>query len=116
MLELAINGTSVDVQWEDNASVAELVELCADEPLELSLSRYGGFEQVGPLGTGIESDDREMTTKAGDIVLYSSNQIVIFYGSNTWDYTRLGHVANLSSDELTSLLDAEGVTATLSVA
>lgn len=28
--------------------------------------------------------------KEGDIVLYSRDKIVVFYGSNTWDYTRLG--------------------------
>ena len=36
----------------------------------------------------------------GDIVLYSGDQIVIFYGSNSWAYTRLGHV-DLTQEEMT---------------
>ncbi len=45
----------------------------------------------------------------GLIVLYSGNQIVVFYGSNSWAYTRLGHI-DMTQEELTELLgngDAE---------
>ena len=43
----------------------------------------------------------------GDIVLYSGNQLVIFFGSNSWSYTRLGHIEGLSTNELTTLLDKD---------
>ncbi len=72
------------------------------------MHRYGGFEQVGSLGRTIKSADRQMTTNPGDIVLYSSNQIVMFFGSNSWSYTKLGHI-NLSQSELVELLDKENV-------
>ncbi|MBP3277822.1 MAG: hypothetical protein J6M44_02575, partial [Butyrivibrio sp.] len=52
------------------------------------------------------------TTEPGDIVLYSGNQIVVFYGSNSWAYTRLGHV-DLSEDELTQILGNGDVTLVL---
>ena len=64
---------------------------------------YGGFEQVGSLGNSITRNDERITTDFGDIVLYSGNQIVIFYGSNSWEYTRLGHV-DMTKEELTELL------------
>lgn len=64
------------------------------------MSIYGGFEQVGSLGKAITSSDTSITTSSGDICLYQSNQIVIFYGSNTWSYTKLGHIS-LSKSELT---------------
>ena len=35
---------------------------------------------------------KQMKTEPGDIVLYSGDQIVIFYGSNSWAYTKLGHI------------------------
>ena len=60
---------------------------------------YGGFEQVGSIGSTLPSADTRITTNPGDIVLYSSNQIVLFYDSNTWSYTKLGHI-NLSKSEL----------------
>ena len=66
------------------------------------------------IGTTISSNDKRITTSPGDIVLYSSNQIVLFYGSNTWEYTRLGHI-NLSEDELVKLLDKPTVNILLSL-
>ena len=78
------------------------------------MSKYGGFEQVGSIGSILPSSDTRITTNPGDIVLYSSNQIVIFYDSNTWAYTKLGHI-NLSKSELTDLLGDEDVVITLSL-
>lgn len=75
---------------------------------------YGGFEQVGSLGTSITSADARITTSPGDIVLYSSNQIVIVFDSNTWAYTKLGHI-NLSKSELTDLLGDGDVTITIAI-
>lgn len=78
------------------------------------MSKYGGFEQVGSLGTTLPFNDERITTSPGDIVLYSSNQIVIFYESNTWAYTKLGHIV-LSKSELTELLGEDDVTITLTL-
>ena len=99
-MTLSIDGKEMPVTWEDNASVNELKEIC---PLEVNMSMYGGFEQVGSIGQSISRDDKQITTEFGDIVLYSGNQIVVFYGSNSWAYTKLGHI-DLSEEELTKLL------------
>ena len=53
------------------------------------------------------------TTESGDIVLYSGNQIVVFYGSNSWAYTRLGHISDKSAEEMKALLGNGNVTLTL---
>ena len=108
---LMIGDTEVPVTWEDNASVEELKTL-AGNGLMISLSMYGGFEQVGSIGQSIARDDEQITTSSGDIVLYSGDQIVIFYGSNTWTYTKLGKI-DLSEGEITSLLSNGDVTITL---
>ena len=102
-MKLKIGDTEVPVTWEGNASVDALREIVQEEPLTIQMSMYGGFEQVGPIGQEIVSDDVQTTTEAGDIVLYSGDQIVIFYGSNSWAYTRLGH-ADLSQKEMEDLL------------
>ena len=108
---LMIGDTVVPVTWEDNASVDELKTL-AGNGLMISLSMYGGFEQVGSIGQSIARDDEQITTSSGDIVLYSGDQIVIFYGSNSWAYTKLGKI-DLSEGEITSLLSNGDVTITL---
>ena len=102
VMQMKINDTPVAVAWEDNESVAALQEL-AQSGLRIEMSMYGGFEQVGPIGQSIVSDDEQTVTGAGDIVLYSGDQIVVFYGSNSWAYTRLGHV-ELPQKEMEELL------------
>lgn len=114
-LILTVGGKQVQVDWEDNPSVRELKELVRKGPLTIEMSMYGGFEQVGPLGTTLTSNDAEMTTSAGDIVLYSSDQIVIFYGSNSWSYTRLGHITNQSTSGMVDLLGNGDVAITLGI-
>ena len=99
-MTLTIDGKEMPVTWEDNASVKELKGNC---PLTVNMSMYGGFEQVGSIGQSISRDDKQITTEYGDIVLYSGNQIVVFYGSNSWAYTKLGHI-DLPEEELTQLL------------
>ena len=106
MLLLTIDGTAVDVQWENNAAVTELYAL-AQNSITVNTSAYGGFEQVGSLPQIFSRNDVQMTTQSGDIVLYSGNQLVVFFGSNSWSYTKLGHIHGLSADELAALLDKE---------
>ncbi len=113
-MKMSINGTNVAVAWEDNESVEALREL-ASKGLEITMSMYGGFEQVGPIGQDLPANDEQMTTEAGDIVLYSENQLVVFYGSNSWDYTRLGHVTDKTAEEMEELLGSGDVTITISM-
>jgi len=112
-LRMSIGDTSVDVEWEGNESVEALKKLCQDGPLTIHMSMYGGFEQVGSLGQSLPASNTQMTTQAGDIVLYSGNQIVVFYGSNSWSYTKLGHIADKTDEELAQLLGNGDVTITL---
>ena len=112
-LNMVIGDTEVSVAWEDNASVDALTEIVKAEPLTVQLSMYGGFEQVGPLGMSLPRNDVQTTTQAGDIVLYSGNQIVVFYGANSWAYTRLGRITDKSTVELEELLRNGDVTITL---
>lgn len=108
-MKFFINDEEIPVIWENNDSVDELKSIL---PLTIQMSMYGGFEQVGSIGSSITKNDEQITTDSGDIVLYSGNQIVIFYGSNSWAYTRLGHV-NMTKDELTKLLGNGDVEITL---
>ena len=99
---------------EQNQAVNELIEMMKEGPVTIEMSDYSGFEKVGALGKGLTTDNHQTTTTEGDIVLYSGNQIVIFYGSNSWSYTRIGKI-----DDLTDWKKALGngdVTAVFTVA
>ena len=113
MLQRRIVDTPVTVEWEENISVDALRELCKENPLTIRMSMYGGFEQVGPIGQSLPRDDSQTTTQAGDIVLYSGNQIVVFYGPNSWAYTRLGHISDKTAEEMEELLSNGDVTITI---
>ena len=112
-LNVEVNGTIFTAALEDNAAVDAFVEMMREAPVVIEMSDYSGFEKVGPLGTSLPTSNSQTTTQAGDIVLYNSSQIVIFYGSNSWSYTRLGKI-----DDLTGWEEALGigdVTVTFSV-
>ena len=115
MLRMMIGNTAVAVDWENNESVEALKAQCENEPLVIQMSMYGGFEQVGPIGSRLPSNDAQTTTSAGDIVLYSSNQIVVFYGSNSWAYTKLGHITDQDASGMAGLLSNGNVTITISM-
>ena len=113
-MQMMIGETLVTVAWEDNASVEALKALAA-EGLAIEMSMYGGFEQVGSIGQSLPRDDQQTTTTSGDIVLYSGNQLVVFYGSNSWAYTRLGHITDQTPAQMKDLLGNGDVTITLSM-
>ena len=113
VMQMTIGKTPVEVKWEDNESVDALKQLCLGGPLTIQMSMYGGFEQVGSIGQSLPRNDSQTTTQAGDIVLYSGDQIVVFYGSNSWAYTRLGHITDKTDEELEELLGNGDVTITI---
>ena len=98
-MKVQVGDTIFSATLEENAAVSALVEMMRESPVVLQMSDYSGFEKVGPLGTSLPADNSQTTTHAGDIVLYNGNQIVIFYGSNSWSYTRLGHIDDLTGWE-----------------
>lgn len=103
VLTLWVNGTALEVDWEENETVAQLLACAERSPIQVSTSLYGGFEQVDQLPQRFSASDVLMTTQPGDIVLYSGDQLVVFFGTNSWRYTKLGHIA-LPAQQLTELL------------
>ncbi len=113
-MNVEVNGVAFTATLERNGAVDALVAMLENGPMTIQMSDYAGFEKVGPLGTSLPTSNSQTTTHAGDIVLYQGNQIVMFYGSNSWNYTRLGKI-----DDLTGWAEALGsgnVTVTFSLA
>ena len=103
---LTINENKIQVTLEENSATDALIEILKQGDIVYVASDYGGFEKVGSLGHTLPAEDTQITTQPGDVILYSSNQIVLFYGSNSWSYTRLGKINGYSIDELKTLLSA----------
>ena len=114
-LMMVIDETPVQVEWEANASVDALKALAKEASIVIQMSMYGGFEQVGSIGQRLPRNDQQTTTHAGDIVLYSGNQLVVFYGSNSWAYTRLGRIVDKTPNELKAMLGNGNVTITITI-
>lgn len=106
-MKLYIDDINLDVTWEDNDSIKELMKLAKDEII-INMHEYGGFEQTGSIGKSIKRNDKQIDVIPGDIVLYNGNAISIFYNPSSWSYTRLGHI-NLNNEELNKLLNKDKV-------
>ena len=102
-MNVSIGGKTFTATLENSDTVREFVEMMREAPVSVEMRDYSGFEKVGGLGRSLTANDSQTTTVAGDVVLYCGDQIVMFYGSNSWSYTRLGHI-----DDLTGWEDALG--------
>ena len=99
--------------FEDNSSAEEFRELLSQGPLTIEMEDYGGFEKVGLLGTELTRNDRQITTEPGDVILYQGNQITIYYGTNSWNFTRLARIDDPS--ELQEKLGSGSISVTFSL-
>ena len=103
-INITIDGLSMSATLADNVATKALVEKLSAGPITINMSNYGGFEKVGALPWSLPSVDTQITTKPGDIMLYNSDNIVIFYGQNSWAYTPLGVLETTNSSEISSFV------------
>ena len=99
----------------DNSSATAFYQLLEKDPVTIKMSDYGSFEKVGSLGTSLPRNDTQITTSAGDIILYQGNQITIYYDTNSWNFTRLGKVDGVTQAELKQILGKGDVTAVFDI-
>lgn len=93
-LKISVGGHELLATFEDNSSAEEFKELLEQGPLTIEMEDYGGFEKVGSVGTSLTRNDMQITTQPGDVILYQGNQITIYYGTNSWSFTRLAAIDN----------------------
>lgn len=91
-LKITVGDHELLAAFEDNSSAEEFRELLEKGPITIEMEDYGGFEKVGPLGTSLSRNDTHITTQPGDVILYQGNQITIYYGTNSWSFTRLARI------------------------
>ena len=112
---LKVGGNTMTATLTDNEATRELTKLLEHGDLTIRMSDYGGFEKVGALPQSLPTSNTQITTVPGDIMLYQGNQMVIFYGSNSWSYTRLGKIDEATASNLRQFLGNDDITLTLSL-
>lgn len=111
---LTTNNNRLDVILEDNPSTKALLDKLESGAITINAEDYGGFEKVGALGFSLPTNDEQMTTIPGDLVLYEGDKLTLHYGSNTWSYTKIGHI-DILPDDLQAILGSSNLVITLSL-
>ena len=114
MLKITVGDQELLATFADNSSAEAFRDLLAQGPVTISMDDYGGFEKVGSLGTTLTRNYTRITTQPGDVILYQGNQITIYYGTNTWNFTRLAKIND--STDLQAKLGTGTVQVTFSLA
>ena len=112
---IKVNGRVLNVKLEDNSSAKAFVEKLKSGDITINAHDYGNFEKVGNLGFSLPTNDKNITTEAGDLILYQGNQITLYYDTNSWNFTKLGKVQNISKNELKKILGSDNVELTFSL-
>ena len=103
---ITIDGVSQPATLYNNAATQALVAKLEEGPVTVTLNSSGGFEIWGALGFSLPTSNEQITAQPGDVILYNGSNICLMYGSNSWSYTRLGHIDDLNDSELRSFLKA----------
>ena len=114
-LYIKIGENILEAELTENSSAAALTELLKDKDITIEMHDYGDFEKVGEIGTNLPVIDERITTAAGDLILYQGDKFVIYYDTNSWNFTRLGKIKNISETELKNILGENNVTVTLTL-
>ncbi len=113
---ITANSTTFAANFADNDSADAFRDLLREGDLTIHMSDYGSFEKVGSIGTTLPRKDTQISTTTGDVMLYQGDQIVIFYGTNSWSYSRLGKIEDASAEDLLSAFGSGDAAITFSLA
>ena len=109
-VKVKINDNVFDVKLENNSATQEFIKELKKGNVTVNASEYGGFEKVGNLGFSLPTSDKNIGTVPGDIVLYQGDKLSLFYGSHSWNYTKIGKIDNVDSNKLKEVLGSDDVT------
>lgn len=117
VMNITIDGVTKTATLVDNNATQTLVAKLQEAPVTVTLNSSGGFEIWGALGFSLPTSNEQVNAQPGDIVLYNGSNICMFYGSNSWSYTRLGKIEGLSESDLRTFLKAgeSNISVTLSL-
>ena len=96
-INLTINGNSFTATLEDNETTRELLNRL---PIEVSMSELNGNEKYYYFDESLPTNSyRPRNISTGDIMLYGSDCLVIFYENfdTPYSYTRIGKIDNVDN-------------------
>lgn len=115
-IQLEVNGQTMQATLEDNASAQAFADLLAQGPVTVSMDDYANMEKVGPLPQSLPRSDAQISAGPGDVILYQGDQITVYYGTNSWSFTRLAHVEGATADQMRAFLGTGAADVTFSLA
>ena len=110
-----IGSNVLTIKPENNSSAKAFADLLRKSDLTVEMHDYGNFEKVGSIGSSLPRNDKAITTKPGDVILYQGNQITIYYDVNSWNFTKLGEVQGIEPSELKAILGDSNVSVRFSL-
>ncbi len=114
-LYIKVNNRTLTATLVDNSSTRALIEKLENNDITINMSDYGNMEKVGGFGFSLPTNNESINTEAGDLILYQGNSLVIYYDTNSWNFTRLGKIDNVNQRELKQILGNGNVDVTLSL-
>lgn len=115
MLNIQIGEHLLTATLAQNSSADALVEMLSEGPVTIHMNDYANMEKVGTLPKRLPKNDEQISTNAGDLILYQGNSFVIYYDTNSWNFTRLGKVNDVTQQELKDIMGEGSVTVILSL-
>lgn len=107
-IKLTVNNEQLIVNLDDNSSSQALVNSLQNGPQVVSMEDYASMEKVGNYQK-LPTNDKRITAKPGDLILYMGSALVLYYESNSWNFTKLGSVENKTQQELKTILGSGSV-------
>lgn len=115
MMNIQIGEHLLTATLVQNSSTEALLEMLSEGPVTINMNDYASMEKVGPFPKSLPRNNEQISTEAGDLILYQGNSFVIYYDTNSWNFTRLGKIDNVTQQELKEILGSGSVTAVLSL-
>lgn len=114
-MKIQVGTHTLTATLANNSSVEALKQMLKNGPVTINMHDFGNMEKVGKLSKSLPRNDEQITTKPGDLILYQGNAFVIYYAPNSWNFTRLGRIDDVSQKELKEILGKGDVKVTLSL-
>lgn len=115
IVNIKVKNDILKLSLSNNSSADALVKLLEKGKITINMQDYGNFEKVGNLPKSLPTNDEQINTSAGDVILYQGNKITIYYDHNSWNLTRLGKINGATKEHLLKVLGSGDVTVELSL-
>ena len=114
---LTIGGVTKSATLVSNSSTEALVAQLQKGNITYEAHDYGNFEKVGKLGYTFPENNEQINTVPGDLILYQGENLCIYYDTNSWNFTRIGKLDNMTKSDIKTWVNAGGdnVSVTLSI-